>query len=138
MGSLIEEGTIAMTNEQPSFYPSGQPETGSTPMTSTGTETETGQTGRRADEARQRVAGGLDRAASTLRDRAGAIPGGQRMQGAARNAADRLQSAASYVRDHDMSQMTDEARQVVKRNPGGSLLAACAAGFVIGFMLRRR
>jgi ElaB/YqjD/DUF883 family membrane-anchored ribosome-binding protein len=56
----------------------------------------------------------------------------------ARTAANRLENAASYVRDHDMNQMTDDARQVVRKNPAGSILAACAAGFVMGFMLRRR
>ena len=128
-----------MTDEQRTSYPTGLPETGSTMAQTPATGGDTGQqTGRRTDEARQRVAGGLDRAASTLRDRAGNIPGGQRVQDIARTTADRLQSAASYVRDHDMHEMTDEARQVVRRNPAGSILAACAAGFVMGFMLRRR
>jgi ElaB/YqjD/DUF883 family membrane-anchored ribosome-binding protein len=127
-----------MINEERTSYPTGQQDTITSPATTT-TGGDTGlHGGNRTEEPRQRVAGGLDRAASSLRDRASNIPGGQRVQEMARTAANRLENAASYVRDHDMNQMTDDARQVVRKNPAGSILAACAAGFVMGFMLRRR
>jgi ElaB/YqjD/DUF883 family membrane-anchored ribosome-binding protein len=117
-----------MTNEQSTSYPMGQPDT-----------RETNQIpGSRTEEPRQRVAGGLDRAASTIRERATSLPGGQKVSGMARTAADRLETAASYVRDHDAKAMADDARHVVRQNPAGSMLAACAAGFVVGFLMRRR
>lgn len=125
-----------MTNEPRPSYPTGQPDAAA-PMSSTGT-TATEMSGTRTEQPRQRVAGSLDRAASTIRERASQMPGGDRVAGVARSAADRLQTAASYVRDHDVQAMADDARQVVRRNPTGSLLAACAAGFVVGFMMRRR
>lgn len=117
-----------MTNEQSASYPGGQ----------TDTRESNQQLGNRTEEPRQRMASGLDRAASTIRERATNLPGGERVAGVARSAADRLQSAASYVRDHDGRAMAEDARQVVRQNPAGSILAACAAGFVVGMLMRRR
>jgi len=85
-----------------------------------------------ADENRSAAARGLQTAASTLRQNADSLPGGETVTGLARSAADSLTSTADYVRDHDVNRMMDDLERVVKNNPGPSLLAAAAIGFLVG------
>ena len=85
-----------------------------------------------ADENRGAAARGLQTAASTLRENAESLPGGDKVTGLARSAADTLTSTADYVRDHDVSSMMVDLERVVKNNPGPSLLAAAAVGFLVG------
>jgi hypothetical protein len=42
-----------------------------------------------------------------------------------------MEAAAEFVRDHDVETMIDDARQLVRRRPGATLLAAAALGFVL-------
>jgi hypothetical protein len=59
-----------------------------------------------------------------------------RVAGAAHAGADTLQGAASYLRDHDFSQMADDVTDLVKRYPGQSLAAAAILGFLVARVLR--
>jgi len=85
-----------------------------------------------ADESRGAAARGLQAAASTLRHNAESLPGGENVTGLANSAADTLTSTADYVRDHDVNSMMVDLERVVKNNPGPSLLAAAAIGFLVG------
>jgi ElaB/YqjD/DUF883 family membrane-anchored ribosome-binding protein len=84
------------------------------------------------DENRDAAASGLDKAASTLRQNADSLPGGEKVTSLARSAADTLSSTAGYVREHDVNRMMADVETVVKNNPGPSLLAAAAIGFLVG------
>ena len=87
------------------------------------------------DQGRVSTASGLESAASSLRS--GAQSGGQAITDFANTAADKLQNTASYVREHGMNEMMGDMQQMVKRNPGPSLIAAAAFGFLLGAALRR-
>lgn len=93
---------------------------------------------RRLNTGRERVSEGLHRGAQKLRDSVHRIPGGERTQGMARKAADRMSDAASYIGQHDTNEMVDDVRGMIRRNPGQSLLAAAAFGFLIGMAMRNR
>ena len=85
-----------------------------------------------ADDNRGAAARGLQTAASTRRQNADRLPGGETVTSVAHAAADTLTSTADYVRDHDVSSMMADLERVVKNNPGPSLLAAAAIGFLVG------
>src|SRR5690242_3825976 len=55
----------------------------------------------RLDEQRENAAEGLDRAASTLHEKASSVPGGPRVANVAHSIADGMESTATYLRDHD-------------------------------------
>jgi len=94
------------------------------------------QAEQRVDENRGRAADSMDQAAQKLHERADSVPGGERTTEMAHQAADRLQSASSYVREHDVSEMTSDIESFVRKHPAESLIAAAAAGFLVGKMLR--
>jgi hypothetical protein len=79
------------------------------------------------DRGREGVANQIDGAAH----RAGQV------SGVADRTADRLGSAAKYVRDHDTRDLLDQLAGLVRSHPGKSLLAVAALGFVTGRLLRR-
>ncbi len=83
------------------------------------------------DDKRDAVARGIDSAASTLREKAGDLPGGEKVARAAYTAADAMETAAGYVRDQDLKAILSDLRQTVKQHPGATLLAAAAVGFLI-------
>ena len=89
------------------------------------------------DDNRSSAAAGLSAAASTLHDNAESLPGGDGVQQFAHATADRLSSTAQYVREHDMNRMMADVEALVTRNPGPSLLAAAAVGFLIGHAVSR-
>jgi ElaB/YqjD/DUF883 family membrane-anchored ribosome-binding protein len=98
---------------------------------------ETGrQTTGRIDEQRGPAADALQSAASTLHEKAEDLPGGQSVKSAAHSAADKLESTAGYIREHDIRAMLSDVEDVVKRNPGPSLLIAAGIGFLIGRAFR--
>ena len=80
---------------------------------------------------RTAAASGLDSTASALHQ------GGERVTGLAHSTADKLSSTAEYLRSHDVKGMMDDVEQVVKKNPGPSLLAAGVIGFLVGMTMRR-
>ena len=84
------------------------------------------------DENRGAAAGGLESAASTLHEKADNLPGGEKIASLAHSTADKLSSTADYVRDHDVKSMMADVEHLVKNNPGPSLLAAAAVGFLVG------
>ena len=90
-----------------------------------------------ADESRGTAAGAMDSAAATLRDSAASLPGGEKVAGAARAAADAVGTAASYVRDSDARSMLADAQKLVKNNPGVALLTAAAIGFFVARIFSR-
>ena len=92
--------------------------------------------GRRAadtiDENRDAAASGLDKAASALHENAESLPGGEKVSSLAHATAETLSSTADYVREHDVNRMMADVETLVKNNPGPSLLAAAAIGFLVG------
>ena len=84
------------------------------------------------DENRDAAAGGLDKAAATLHEKAESLPGGEKVTSLAHVTADKLSSTANYVREHDVNRMMADVETLVKNNPGPSLLAAAFIGFLVG------
>ena len=84
------------------------------------------------DENRDTAAGGLEKVASALHDKADSLPGGEKVSDLAHATAEKLSSTADYVRDNDTSQMMADVQALVKNNPGRSLLAAAVIGFLVG------
>ena len=85
----------------------------------------------RADRARVSAAAGLDTVASTLHQR------GDKVASATHSAADAVSSGAEYLRANDVQTMMGDLMEVIRRNPGPSLLGAAALGFILGRALRR-
>lgn len=81
---------------------------------------------------RGNAAEGLDRAASTIHDRAESVPGGPKVVKMTHRIADGMESTASYLRDHDFKKMGKDVMDVSRRYPTQSLVAALAVGFLIG------
>jgi len=90
-----------------------------------------------ANENREAAARGLQSAAATLREKADSLPGGQKVTSFAHSTADTLSSTADYVRQNDVKSMMGDLETMVKNNPGPSLLAAAAVGFLIGRAVSR-
>ena len=86
---------------------------------------------------RDNVAGGLDRVASTLHEKAGSLPGGQKAANAANSFADGMESTASYLRDHDLKDMGDSLTGICRKYPVQSLVAALTIGVLVGRALRK-
>lgn len=90
----------------------------------------------KVDEKRGPTADALDNAASTLHEKAEDLPGGETVRTVAHSAAEKLESTADYIRKHDVRAMLSDVEEIVKRNPGPSLLIAAAIGFLIGRAFR--
>ncbi len=88
------------------------------------------------DQNRVAAASGLEDAADTLHQRADQLPGGEKVTNLAHSAADKLSATADYVREHDVNSMMNVVKDLVKKNPGPSLLIAAALGFLIGRAFR--
>ena len=86
---------------------------------------------------RDNVAGGLDRVASTIHEKAGSLPGGQRAANAANSLADGMESTASYLRDHNLKDMGDSLTGICRKYPVQSLVAALTIGVLVGRALRK-
>jgi ElaB/YqjD/DUF883 family membrane-anchored ribosome-binding protein len=85
----------------------------------------------RADQARVGAAAGLENVASTLHEK------GERVASAAHSAADAVASGAEYLRENDVQSMISDLMEVIRRNPGPSLIGAAALGFLLGRALSR-
>ena len=88
------------------------------------------------NENRSTASAGLQSAAGTLHDHADNLPGGEKVSSLAHATADKLNTTAEYVRDHDVKSMVADIEQIVKKNPGASLLAAGVLGFLFGRAFR--
>lgn len=83
------------------------------------------------DDKRDTLARGIESAASTLRDNADSLPGGEKVVSAAYTAADAMEGAADYVRDQDLRGALSDIKDIVKKHPGATLLTAAAVGFLV-------
>ena len=88
------------------------------------------------DERRGPAADALQSTASTIHEKAEDLPGGETVRSVAHSAAEKLESTAGYIREHDVKAMVSDVEDIVKRNPGPSLLIAAAIGFLIGRAFR--
>lgn len=85
------------------------------------------------ESSRRNLAQGMSTTAHFLRSYAPA-----RMADQASSTADVLDSVAEYLRTHEMGTMMGDLTEVVRRNPGPSLVAAIAVGFLLGYSMRPR
>jgi ElaB/YqjD/DUF883 family membrane-anchored ribosome-binding protein len=81
----------------------------------------------------QTAADKLQRTASSLRSNA---PADNKVGQMANRAADSIEHAASYMRDHDVRDVMTDVEGAVRRNPGPSLAVAAAFGFLLGMAIR--
>jgi ElaB/YqjD/DUF883 family membrane-anchored ribosome-binding protein len=84
------------------------------------------------DGTRGPTADKLKSAASTIHEKT------DRIAGLAHGAADKLQSTADYVREHDAQGMMADITGYVRNHPGRSLLAGAAAVLLLSRTIRRR
>jgi ElaB/YqjD/DUF883 family membrane-anchored ribosome-binding protein len=85
------------------------------------------------DASRGTVAQGIERTADAMRSYAP-----HAVSERARVAADSVENAADYIRTHDVRSMGSDLTATVRRNPGPSIIAAAACGFLLGVFMRRR
>lgn len=88
----------------------------------------------KADEGIDKASEGLSTAATRLREQ-GEQQEGQVGQVAA-NAADKLESASGYLREHDSNQMVNDLEDLVRRRPMESLLVAAGIGLVLSRIIK--
>jgi ElaB/YqjD/DUF883 family membrane-anchored ribosome-binding protein len=82
----------------------------------------------------QSAAGALESTASALRDR---VPASGKVNEIATATADKIETTARYLRENNTSDMVAGMETLVRRNPGASLAAALAVGFLIGTAMRK-
>lgn len=88
------------------------------------------------DERRGQASHAMDSAAEQIRERGESLPGGERTTEMASMAAEKMESTSAYIRDHDVQDMMTDLESFVRQHPTQSLVAAAAAGFLVGRMLR--
>jgi ElaB/YqjD/DUF883 family membrane-anchored ribosome-binding protein len=81
------------------------------------------------------AAGKLRSTANSLRERAGS--GTDKISNLATTTAEKLDATAQYFRDHHTRDMVSGVGQLVRKNPGASLCAALAIGFLLGAAMKR-
>jgi hypothetical protein len=86
----------------------------------------------KVDANRNIAAQGFDQAASTIREKADSLPGGETVTDLAHTAADKLTATAGYVRETDVNTMMADVETLVKNNPGPALMAAAVVGCLVG------
>ena len=89
------------------------------------------------DRRRESAATGLNRVAGSIHDRAGSVPGGPRVERIAHGLANGMESTASYLRDHNFSDMKHDVVEVARKHPAQALLSALIVGFFVGRAVRR-
>lgn len=94
------------------------------------------QASEQIDAKRGPAADSLQSAASALHEKADSLPGGETVKSVAHSTADKLESTAGYIREHDVQAMLSDVQDMVRRNPGPSLLVAATIGFLIGRAFR--
>jgi ElaB/YqjD/DUF883 family membrane-anchored ribosome-binding protein len=91
--------------------------------------------GRKLDDAREETGDALHSAAASVR--ATGRRGSDAIDSLATGAADRLDATASYVEDHDLSDVFTSLRRFGRRHLTALAVAAAAIGFVAGTVLCR-
>jgi hypothetical protein len=86
----------------------------------------------RLGQQRESAAETLGRAASSIHEKSDSVPGGPRVVNFTHSIADGIETTASYLRNHDFSEMGKDVMNVCRRYPTQSLVAALAIGFLIG------
>ena len=98
-----------------------------------------GQAATTANQGMDAAAGGLNSLAGTIRDRSqsmsGQGPSGTAQQAAAA-AADKLETAAQYLRQTDPEQLVTELEALVRRRPVEAVLVAVGLGFLLSRVIR--
>lgn len=89
----------------------------------------------KVDETRDFAAGALHDASEAIHRQADRLPSAQKL---AHSAADKVDSAAGYIAEHDPSEMLADGRSFMKRNPGTTLLLGMVLGCTVGWLLRRK
>src|SRR5262245_18515019 len=80
--------------------------------------------GEMVDNQRRNAASGLERAASTVHEKASNVPGGPRVVNAANRFPVGMEKTASFLRQHDLNDVRDDLIHVCKEHPVQSLLSA--------------
>jgi ElaB/YqjD/DUF883 family membrane-anchored ribosome-binding protein len=94
--------------------------------------------GDRINDAREPAAQQLENAAAKIHESADQLPGGPRVQRIAHLTGEKLGATANYIRNHELDHVLTDVGRAVRQNPKESMLAAVAAGFLAGIMLKRR
>lgn len=91
-----------------------------------------------AEMGKERAGGALDQLAAMLTDAAGQVDGklGAQYGQYARTAADQVQGFSASVRDKDLDELLDDAREVVRKSPAVAIGAAAALGFVVARLIQ--
>lgn len=102
----------------------------------------TGQAGDRlrafADDGKSRATGALDELAKTIEDAASTIDEkvGEQFGGYARSASGAVTNFADGLRNKDVDDLLDDAREFVRKSPGIAIGAAAAVGFVLARLVQ--
>jgi hypothetical protein len=91
-----------------------------------------------ADEGKARASAGLDSVAKMISDSAAQIDDklGAAYGDYARKAGDAVADFSASLRDKDVEELLDDARDLVRRSPAIAIGAAAAAGFVIARIVK--
>lgn len=88
----------------------------------------------KADQGMDRAAQGLHKAAENMRDR---FEGQEGMQGqVGTKVATGIDSAATYLRDHDSAEVWSELESYIKEHPMQAAAGALFAGWMLGRIMR--
>ncbi|WP_394652561.1 hypothetical protein [uncultured Sphingomonas sp.] len=102
----------------------------------------TGQAGEKlralADDGKARATGALDELAKTIEDTAATIDEkvGPQFGGYARSASGAVTSFADTLRNKEIDDLLDDARDFVRKSPGVAIGAAAAVGFVLARLVQ--
>ena len=91
--------------------------------------------GHKAEDATSSVGHGMQTAADKVREYG---PHGGMLGSATDRVADAVEGAGKYVEDKNLSGMTDDLTNLIKRNPIPALLLGLGVGFLIGRALSSR
>jgi ElaB/YqjD/DUF883 family membrane-anchored ribosome-binding protein len=91
-----------------------------------------------ASDGKDRATSALDELAKMLEDAAGQVDEklGAQFGGYARQAATSVQGFAGTVREKDVDELVEEAREFVRKSPGVAIGVAAAVGFALARVLR--
>src|SRR6185295_1252408 len=87
------------------------------------------------DTVKENAAKGLHQAASAIHDRAGKIRN-SRTSDAAHMVAQGIDSTATYVENHDLSDMGEDVMNVCRKYPVQAILTSLTVGFLLGRAIR--
>jgi ElaB/YqjD/DUF883 family membrane-anchored ribosome-binding protein len=91
-----------------------------------------------AEQGKERASAGLDSVARMIGDGAGQVDGalGETYGDYVRRAAGAVSDFSDTLRDKDVDELIDDARDLVRRSPAIAIGAAAAAGFVLARIIK--